>query len=83
MKTLYIHVGTPKTGTTAIQSFLLDNQEVLAKKGYCYSLMPFAYPGKASRRRNAHFALEKVRNEQGELDEAATLELVNSGYEVV
>ena len=83
MKTLYIHVGTPKTGTTAIQSFLLDNQEVLAKKGYCYSLMPFAYPGKASRRRNAHFALEKVRNEQGEVDEAATLELINRGYEVV
>lgn len=83
MKTLYIHVGTPKTGTTAIQSFLLDNQKVLEQKGYCYRLMPFAYPGKASRRRNAHFALEKVRNEQGELDEAATLELVNSGYEVV
>lgn len=28
-KILYVHVGTTKTGTTAIQSFMIDNQEVL------------------------------------------------------
>lgn len=83
MKTLYIHVGTPKTGTSAIQSFLLDNQEVLEQKGYCYRLMPFAYQGKASRRRNAHFALEKVTNEVGEVDRDATLKMVENGYQAV
>lgn len=29
VKTLYIHIGTGKTGTTAIQNFLYENREVL------------------------------------------------------
>ncbi|TGY97567.1 hypothetical protein E5329_04120 [Petralouisia muris] len=32
MKTLYLHIGTPKTGTSAIQIFCKDNQETLKKK---------------------------------------------------
>lgn len=32
MKQLYIHVGTGKTGTSAIQDFLFANKEVLAKE---------------------------------------------------
>lgn len=32
-KNLYIHIGTGKTGTTAIQDFLLDNDEIL-KESY-------------------------------------------------
>ena len=31
MPTLYIHVGSPKTGTTALQSFLYNNRNILAK----------------------------------------------------
>jgi len=31
--TLYVHVGTHKTGTTAIQKFLYDNKNLLADKG--------------------------------------------------
>lgn len=42
-KTLYVHVGTTKTGTTAIQSFCIDNDEVLHRKGYCYPLFPYRY----------------------------------------
>jgi hypothetical protein len=30
---LYIHIGHPKTGTTSIQTFLLDNREALKKAG--------------------------------------------------
>lgn len=35
-RTLILHIGTPKTGTTSIQSFLHDNRCVLETKGICY-----------------------------------------------
>ncbi len=33
---LYLHIGTVKTGTTALQRFLYSNSEVLRKKGIIY-----------------------------------------------
>ncbi|CAH6828749.1 Sulfotransfer_1 domain-containing protein [Vibrio chagasii] len=36
MKTLYLHVGWSKTGTSAIQSMLYNNKVELAKKGVLY-----------------------------------------------
>lgn len=33
---LVLHIGTPKTGTTALQSFLYKNNEVLKQYGWCY-----------------------------------------------
>lgn len=33
---LYLHVGLPKTGTTAIQQFLFHNREVLKQSGILY-----------------------------------------------
>lgn len=66
MKTVYLHIGTSKTGTSALQSFLLDNQEILREKGYCYETMPFSYLDRASKRRNAHFLLEKAGSEEEE-----------------
>lgn len=36
MKTLYVHAGTPKTGTTAIQKFCMANRGLLKSKGYVY-----------------------------------------------
>lgn len=59
MKTLYLHIGTTKTGTTAIQSFCIGNQEVLGKKGYCYPLFSYRYKD-VSERRNAHFLLAEA-----------------------
>ncbi len=32
MRTLYLHVGTPKTGTTALQHYLRDNREFLRQR---------------------------------------------------
>lgn len=50
MKTLYLHIGTPKTGTTSIQYFCCQNRAVLEKKGYCYPEFPYTYPGRSSKR---------------------------------
>ena len=41
MKTLYIHVGTPKTGSSALQKFLPKNQEALFQRGFIYRKMPY------------------------------------------
>lgn len=35
-KTVYFHIGTHKTGTTALQKFFVDNREVLEGKGLTY-----------------------------------------------
>ncbi len=39
MATVYICIGTPKTGTTVLQTFLRENEEELARQGYCYPLL--------------------------------------------
>ena len=38
MKTLHVHIGTPKTATTAIQHFCKENAKILAEKGFCYPI---------------------------------------------
>ena len=63
-KILYVHVGTTKTGTTAIQSFCIGNQELLNQKGYCYPLFPYRYQD-VSNRRNARFMLEEASDPAG------------------
>lgn len=42
-KTIYIHIGAPKTGTTSIQTFLTKNYDVLMKKGIFYPLVGRRY----------------------------------------
>ena len=36
MKTLYIHIGTPKTGSSTLQHFFENNRETLLQKGVYY-----------------------------------------------
>lgn len=37
-KTIYLHVGHPKTASSSLQHFLAKNREALEKKGYIYPL---------------------------------------------
>ncbi|MCR5178860.1 MAG: hypothetical protein K6C95_07755 [Lachnospiraceae bacterium] len=59
-KTLYLHVGMPKTGTTALQSFCANNGSWLEKNGLIYPVMKY-YFRHCSQNRNAHFLLVKDR----------------------
>ena len=34
MKTLYVHIGTPKTATTSLQHFCDENEKILEEQGY-------------------------------------------------
>ncbi|MEY8516631.1 hypothetical protein AALC25_06810 [Lachnospiraceae bacterium 29-84] len=56
MKTLYLHIGTPKTASTAIQDFCWENQQVLNSKGYYYPDMELRFP-EIRYVRNAHFLI--------------------------
>lgn len=38
--TVYLHIGAPKTGTSALQYFLLKNHDVLSSKGIEYPVHP-------------------------------------------
>ncbi len=64
MKTLYVHVGLPKTGTSAIQAFCVENRELLEKKGFCYPNLPYRYEGKSSSR-NGAFLTAKLMDKNG------------------
>lgn len=37
-KTIYLHIGMPKTGTTSIQAFLAENREKLSEIGILYPI---------------------------------------------
>lgn len=58
MGTLYLHVGTPKTGTSAIQRFLPLNRELLEEQGFCYPDFGYRYQG-INDNRNAHFLVAR------------------------
>ena len=67
MKTLWIHIGMAKTGSTAIQFFCKENADVLAKKGYGYPALSFHYPG-ISKAHNGRFLLGMLIDENGNRD---------------
>ncbi len=79
MNTIYLHVGTAKTGTTAIQNFCSENQEVLNRQGYYYPEFPYRYPS-ASRLRNGHFLFGRVHDENGLRDDKREEEIFQEGF---
>ncbi len=72
-RTIHLHIGMPKTGTSSLQFFCRDNQSVLEQHGYCYPIMPVRYR-LISQVRNAHFLIGYFSDEAGEVDSEKTLE---------
>lgn len=62
MKTLYVHIGIPKTATTSIQKFCSDNETVLNKHGYCYPRFPWKYTPNPTRRNGLFLYKEIAEN---------------------
>jgi hypothetical protein len=68
MSTLYLHIGTPKTGTSAIQYFMAANRKILNSIGYCYPDLGIDFPG-IGENRNAHFLVYKIYDQKKRLVE--------------
>ncbi|MGN0484335.1 MAG: hypothetical protein ACI4HI_12370 [Lachnospiraceae bacterium] len=82
MKTLYLHIGLPKTGTSAIQKFLFTNKDTLSEQGYCYERMPFFY-NKIGPNRNGHFLVAKKYDPNGTYDPVQTRMHMEEGMKIV
>lgn len=82
MKTLYLHIGTPKTATTSIQMFCVVNQELLHTKGYSYPVLDFKYPH-VMIRRNGHFLVGRLNYPNGEENVELEEELWARGLKLV
>ena len=59
MKTLYLHIGTSKTGTTTIQTYCGVNREQLKSKGVLFPIMPYHYD-RITENRNGHFLYANI-----------------------
>ena len=83
MKTLFLHIGTMKTGTSFLQSFLGNNRKALSKLGCVHPEMPFAGEfATAGPNRNGHFitCAERARLHG---DDAQAASLLARGLAVV
>lgn len=78
MKTLYLHIGMPKTGTSSIQKFLLKNRSALKQHGYCFPKLPYQYPF-TFQNRNGYFLIGKQYNEDGSRNQALEKEYLKEG----
>lgn len=64
MCTIYLHIGTPKTGTSSIQVALAENLGELNKQGITFPDLGYRYDGIRDQR-NGHFLID-VHDESGE-----------------
>lgn len=81
-KILYLHIGMPKTGTSSLQLFLMQNQEALARHGFAYPMMPGRY-SLVCPNRNAHFLVGKVKDASGCEDPVRTAEIQKQSLELL
>ncbi len=82
MKTLYLHIGTPKTATSTIQMFLAKNRSVLKRKGYIYPKSRHRYLN-VSKIRNGYFFVRKVEKTDGIRDHKLEEQYLMEGYQMI
>lgn len=82
MKTLYLHIGMMKTGTTAIQKFLVSNTELLANNNFIYPMMPYRYEYVPSSR-NAHFLYSRIEDSNRASEGKKNTEMVEDCLDVI
>lgn len=82
MGRLYLHIGTPKTGTSAIQVFMGKNRSLLKKKGYSYPDFGLKFDGIGANR-NAHFLVQKYFDSNKERDYEKEKELQEKGFSLL
>lgn len=82
MKTLYLHIGTPKTATTSLQHFCAENEKFLEEQGYCYPIFPhkFKHIGIL---RNGFFLSYKTSDECGNRKELEEETFFRQGMDFV
>ena len=62
MTTVYLCIGTMKTGTSSLQTFMRNNAQELENQGYCYPKNQI--PGRNIFNRNAYFLIYKPYTEE-------------------
>lgn len=64
MATVYLCIGTQKTGTTSLQYFMRENEDILEKQGYSYPYMDMGFPDAYYKNRNGHFLAHHYQNRE-------------------
>lgn len=81
MATLYLHIGTPKTGTSYIQKYLKVNKKVLQSKGYDYPtnlLVPNVLP-----QRNGRFLMHRFLDDNYKFSKEYTKRIYDEYFELI
>lgn len=82
MKTVYLHIGTPKTGTKALQTFLRRNEGWLNGQGYAYPKLVSSDP-RLFQNRNGRFLVDGVKKSEIGIEGFQQLEEVLEQYDKV
>lgn len=82
MKTLYVHIGQMKTGTTALQHFCEENRDVLNKHGYDFPIFPYHYTN-VGPSRNGHFLIGTFQDEDHDRLPEEEQNVVDHCYEMI
>ncbi|MCD8021357.1 MAG: hypothetical protein LUF92_17830 [Clostridiales bacterium] len=65
MKTLYLHIGLPKTATTSLQYFCVENEKIFNEKGYTYPVFERKFY-RINKYRNGAFLVARIKGKNGE-----------------
>lgn len=77
MTTVYLHIGTMKTGTSTLQSFMAKNRELLESYGYSYPQMEVGLPANFIYRNGNFLIRQAYKNVINRMDVETILE---NGY---